>query len=148
MGLLAALAGGAGGEMGRQAWSGLSELVRRPFGHGPATVDDAEAPAVSSGEAELTALERAPADQARGQSLSTALAVRAALDPDFRTGLQQWCERAKLVRTGSGDVHNTISGGRQYGTVIMGRDISGLTLDPGAPPQGRRAADEDAPPEA
>jgi hypothetical protein len=34
MGLLAALAGGAGGELGRQAWAGLSALVRPlPIAH-------------------------------------------------------------------------------------------------------------------
>ncbi|WP_209439488.1 hypothetical protein [Kitasatospora phosalacinea] len=145
MGLLAALAGGAGGELGRQAWSGLSELVRRPFRHGPAVAEDAEAPAISSGEAELVALERAPADPAQGRSLSTVLAVRAALDPDFRAGLQQWHERAKLVRTGNGDVHNSISGGHQYGAVVMGRDISGLTLDSRVPPPDRQAPGEGAP---
>lgn len=31
VGLLAALAGGAGGELGRQVWAALSALVRRPF---------------------------------------------------------------------------------------------------------------------
>ncbi|MGW4380978.1 hypothetical protein [Kitasatospora sp. NPDC004531] len=148
VGLLAALAGGAGGEPGRQAWAGLGELVRRPFGRGAATGDDPDAPAVSSGEAELAALERAPADPARGQSLSTVLAVRAALDPDFRTGLRQWHDRAKLVRTGDGSVHNTISGGHQYGAVVMGRDISELTIDSRPSSPRRRKADKDTPPES
>ncbi|MFC8449327.1 hypothetical protein [Kitasatospora sp. NPDC057223] len=89
------------------------------------------------------ALEQAPADPARGQLLSTVLAVRAALDADFRTGLQQWHERAKLVRTGDGDVHNSISGGHQYGTVVQGRD---LTFNSPLPPPGGQARHEDVPP--
>ncbi|MFC7259618.1 hypothetical protein [Streptomyces lutosisoli] len=143
VGLLAALAGGAGGEVGKQVWTGLSELVRRPFQRGLGTVDVS---AVSSGEVELAGLERAPADQARAQALSTVLAVRAAMDGDFRVGLQQWLEAAKLVRAGDGDVSNTISGGTFNGPTLQGRDFSGVSFsvasappaDPGAhtPRQG------------
>jgi hypothetical protein len=132
--LLAALAGGAGGELGRQAWVGLTTLVRRPFtrGHG----ESAQAPAVSSGETELVRLHEAPGDAARAQALSTALAVRAAVDAEFCSGLHQWHEQAKLVRTGDGDVHNTVSGGTQHGPVLQGRDFSGLsfTTTPSPPP--------------
>ncbi|WP_316756568.1 hypothetical protein [Streptomyces herbicida] len=130
VGLLAALAGGAGGEVGRQAWAGLTELVRRPFrreGSGRAT-------AVSSGEPELVRLAGDPGDQGRAQALSTALAVRAALDEDFRTGLAAWAEQAELVRTGDGAVTNTISGGTQYGPVVQGRDFSSLTFTATSPP--------------
>ncbi|MFI7317126.1 hypothetical protein [Streptomyces venezuelae] len=140
--LLAALAGGAGGEVGRQAWAGLSALVRRPFQRRQAAAQD---PAVSSGAAELEELAGAPADPARAQALSTALAVRAALDADFHTGLQQWHQQAKLVRTGDGDVSNTISGGTFHGPALQGRDFTGISFttppppsaDPGAgtPPQ-------------
>ncbi|MGW0705241.1 hypothetical protein ACWD4G_04585 [Streptomyces sp. NPDC002643] len=129
--LLAALAGGAGGELGRQSWASLSELVRRPFRRGQ---EGAHVPAISSGEAELTTLTRAPADPAHAQALSTALAVRAALDADFHTGLQQWQEQAKLVRTGDGAVNNTISGGTYNAPVVMGRDISQTTITNGPPP--------------
>ncbi|WP_411089950.1 hypothetical protein [Streptomyces sp. 061-3] len=131
VGLLAALAGGAGGEVGRQTWAGLSALVRRPFRR---VEDTALAPAVSSGEVELAALGQAPADPARTQALSTALAVRAEADPDFHAGLLQWHERAKLVRTGDGEVTNTISGGTQNGPVLQGRDFSGLTFTTPPPP--------------
>ena len=124
--LLLALAGGAGGEVGRQAWAGLSALVRRPFRHGHD--DSPDTPAVGSGEAELARLEEAPADPARAQALSTALAARAALDADFRNDLQQWHEQAKPVRTGDGDVHNTISGGAFHGPVVQGRDFSGISF--------------------
>ncbi|MFF7358584.1 hypothetical protein ACFZA1_39090 [Streptomyces filipinensis] len=143
VGLLVALAGGAGGELGRQAWAGLTALVRRPFRRDAGE----EAPAVSSGEAELARLEQDPTDQQQAQALSTALAVRAALDPDFRTGLQAWQEQANLVSTGDGTVHNTISGGTQHGPVLQGRDFSGLSFTTSAPapsaPAAQPAADTD-----
>ncbi|UXY32217.1 hypothetical protein [Streptomyces sp. HUAS TT20] len=130
VGLLAALAGGAGGEVGRQAWAGLTALVRRPFRRdGPG-----QGPVVSSGEPELVRLAGDPGDQGRAQALSTALAVRAALDEDFRTGLAAWAEQAKLVRTGDGAVTNTVSGGTQYGPVVQGRDFSNLTFTGTSPP--------------
>ncbi|MFD4335870.1 hypothetical protein ACFWPP_01400 [Streptomyces anulatus] len=131
--LLGALAGGAGGEVGRQVWAALTALVRRPFGRGEADGDNA--PVVSSGEAELTRLGQAPSDLERAQALSTALAVRAALDSDFRTGLEHWRQQAKLVRTGDGEVRNEISGGSQYGPVMQGRDFSGFSFTtPPLPP--------------
>ncbi|MEV0961224.1 hypothetical protein AB0J25_01140 [Streptomyces sp. NPDC049910] len=130
VGLLAALAGGVGGEMGRQTWAGLSALVRRPFQSGR---DSGQAPAASSGEAELVALDQTPADVTRAQALSIALAVRAAVDEEFGNELRQWHERAKLVRTGDGAVINTISGGTQNGPVMQGRDFSGISITT-APP--------------
>lgn len=131
VGLLAALAGGAGGELGRQVWAALTALVRRPLRR----EGGEEAPAVSSGEAELARLEQDPADQRQAQALSTALAVRAALDADFRAGLEAWQQQAESVRTDDDTVHNTISGGTQYGPVLQGRDFSGLsfTTPPAAP---------------
>ena len=130
---LAALAGGIGGEAGRQAWVALSALVRRPFQRGE--IDGAgSANAVSPGEAELTALERSPSDAARAQALSTALAVRAALDTEFRSVLEGWWQQAKLVRTGEGEVHNQISGGTIHGSVVQGRDFSGISFTTTPPP--------------
>jgi hypothetical protein len=131
--------------MGKQAWAGLSALVRRPFRHPAAAADVAGTTAVSSGVGELVALEQVPSDPTRGQLLSTALAVRAALDADFRTGLQQWHESAKLVRTGDGDVHNSVSGGHQY-NVVQGRDFSGLTFTSNAAPSRGSAPQENVPP--
>ncbi|MFF0416419.1 hypothetical protein ACFYUY_39065 [Kitasatospora sp. NPDC004745] len=124
--LLAALAGGAGGEAGKQAFASLGALVRRPFQRSDGM------PAVSSGEAELVALERSTAPE-NVHALGTALAVRAALDPEFRTGLQQWHDRAKLVRTGDGGVANTVSGGTFHAPVQQGRDFSGTSF-PATPP--------------
>ena len=133
VGLLAALANGSGGEIGRQAWATLSALVRRPFRRG--RQDTQGAPVVSSGEAELVELERAPADSGRAQALSTALAVRVGVDADFRTNLEQWHEQARLVRTGDGEVHNEISGGTfNGGPIQQGRDFSGISFTMPHPP--------------
>ncbi|WP_328954263.1 hypothetical protein [Kitasatospora purpeofusca] len=112
VGLLTELAAGVGGDGGRQAWEALGALVRRPTG-------------VGSGEAELVALERAPGDVARAHALSTALAVRAALQPEFGAELLRWQEQARSFRTGEGSVRNEISGGTFDGTVSIhqGRDF-------------------------
>ncbi|MGW1887875.1 hypothetical protein [Streptomyces sp. NPDC001970] len=80
------------------------------------------------GEVELAELERAPADRACAQVLSTALAVRAAVDADFRADLERWHEQARLVRTGDGEVHSEISGGTFHGPVLQGRDFSGISV--------------------
>ncbi|MDX3642016.1 hypothetical protein [Streptomyces sp. MB09-02B] len=139
LGLLAALAGGAGGELGRDVWAGLTALVRRPFRRGEG---EGAAPTVSTGVPELTRLSQDPDDQLSAQALSTALAVRAALDSDFHMALVDWLRQAQTVPTDEGAVHNTISGGTQYGPVVQGRDFSGLifTSTPARPP--RPAGDE------
>ncbi|MGQ4487143.1 hypothetical protein LRE75_24040 [Streptomyces sp. 372A] len=119
---LTAMAGSVGGDAGRQAWQGLTSLVRRPF-----LRRSEEEPAVGSGEAELTALEGDPADPVRAQALATALGVRAALDGEFRALLDVWWQDAQ--RVAGGDVDNTISGGTQNGPVLQGRDFSSLTFN-------------------
>ncbi|MEU2897020.1 hypothetical protein ACWC4E_18095 [Streptomyces sp. NPDC001273] len=137
LGLLAALAGGAGGELGRDVWAGLSALVRRPFrrgdGHEPQ-------PALTSGEEELAQLAQDPGDESRAQALSAALVARAAQDAEFRTALAAWLRQAEAVRADEASVNNTISGGTQYGPVLQGRDFSGLTFTttpaPAARPHG------------
>ncbi|WUG76653.1 hypothetical protein OG828_12125 [Streptomyces sp. NBC_00457] len=140
VGLLAALAGGAGGEVGRQAWAGLIALVHRPFQRGQGT---AAASAVSSGEAELARLDHAPADPACAHALSTALAARAAVDADFQASLQRWQEQARLVNTGDGGVHNQILGGVFHGGAVQGRDFSGVSIaaPPPTPPASPSAGD-------
>lgn len=132
--LLAALAGGASGEIGRQAWVGLSTLVRRPFRRGQG--DSPDAPVMSSGETELARLEEAPSDPIHAQALSTALAERAAVDADFRSGLQQWHEQAKRVRTGDGEVHNEITGGTFHGPALQGGTFSGISFTTPPPTPG------------
>ena len=137
--LLAALAGGVGGELGRQVWAGLSALVRRPFNRN----GDEQPPAISSGEAELARLAEEPGDRDRAHALSTALAVRAAVDEEFRSLLVEWHRQAQQVRTEEGAVTNTISGGTQYGPVIQGRDFSGLTFTTPPPPNSSSGAPDD-----
>ncbi|MFB7513163.1 hypothetical protein [Streptomyces sp. NPDC056144] len=125
---LAALAGGLGSEAGRNAWTALTALVRRPFRRGAAEEEPGQdpAPGLSSGELEVAALESAPTDPVRAQALATALGVRAALDGEFRMLLDEWWQRAQAVETGT--VHNSISG-TVHGTAIQGRDFSGpLTI--------------------
>ncbi len=141
VGLLGALAGGAGGEVGRQAWSALSALVRRPFGRG---VDGGGNVAVGSGEPELMALAQTPADASRAEALSEALAARAAVDDEFRAALRQWHEGARLVRGGDGHVQNNISGGTQNAPVLQGRDFSGTSFS-FAPPISPGGTASDAP---
>jgi hypothetical protein len=131
--LLLALSGGAGGELGRQAWAALSALVRRPSTGGQGTED---VPAVSTGDAELVELEGAPADAARARALSTALAVRAAVDAEFRTGLERWREQARQVCTGDGEVDISISGGTFYGPTLLGRDFPGTSFATASAPPG------------
>jgi len=124
-GMLAALAGGAGGELGRQAWATLSELVRRPFTRCPG--------ASASGEEELAALSEAPGEPGLAEALSGALAARAAADPEFASGLASWRRHASTFP--EGPVINTVSGGVQYGSVVQGRDFSGITFkSPATPP--------------
>ncbi|MGW6517927.1 hypothetical protein [Streptomyces sp. NPDC054962] len=145
--LLAALAGGAGGEAGRQAWATLSELVRRPFrrdGSGDGNSDgdgdgnrdgdgNTGAPAAGSAEPELVRLAAHPDDAVLARALSTALAVRAAADAEFRAGLVRWHRLAGSLHTG--DVHNEISGGTFNSPVLQGRDFSGLSFTTPAPPR-------------
>ncbi|MFC8428077.1 hypothetical protein [Streptomyces sp. NPDC057253] len=130
VGLLVALAGGAGGELGREVWAGLSALVRRPFRRG-----DVDPPAIGTGESELTRLAQDPSDESAAQTLSTTLSVRAALDPDFRTALTAWHGQARQVRIEDHTVHNTISGGTQHGPVLQGGSFTNLTFTQ-APAQG------------
>ncbi|MER6470377.1 hypothetical protein [Streptomyces collinus] len=146
-GLLAALAGGVGGELGRQVWAGLGVLVRRPFQRDD---DGGQLPAAAClGEAELVRLEEQPADLARAQALSSALAVRAAVDMDFHARLQQWLTQATaLVHSRNGETRNEISGGTFHGPVLQGRDFSGAsfaTRTQPSPPAPSSGADSEQP---
>jgi hypothetical protein len=72
--VLGAVAGGAGGALGGQAWAGLAALVSRPFRHASGTGDNAGL--VSSGSAELAALQRSPADRQRATALAEVLLTK------------------------------------------------------------------------
>lgn len=123
--VLLAIVSGAGGELGTRLWDGAVELVRRPF-HRPAP-GDSSAP-MPTGDAELAALERDPADERKAVALAAALVARADTDAEFRQALENWWERASLVRTSEGNVTNSISGGAQQGPVLQGRDSSNVTF--------------------
>lgn len=126
---LAELTGGTGGTGGRdeaRAWQALGVLVHRPV---PERV--ACEVSVSSASAELRALEQAPGDPRRAQALSAALAERAAADPDFRAGLDDWRRGSRsdpdtpVSAAGSAsDVTNRVSGGMFFSAVFQGRDIT------------------------
>ena len=95
MAVLAALAGGAGGEIGRNAWSWLAGLVRRPANvdasGGPDASDDVVAdPGTVSAVAELVALETCPQDLERADEFARALRVRAEADVAFARALAGW----------------------------------------------------------
>ncbi|MFC8710687.1 hypothetical protein ACFUCQ_12275 [Streptomyces sp. NPDC057197] len=131
--LLGALAGGAGGELGQQAWAGLTALVRRPFRR---SADDGGAdggtPPVVPGQRELARLGEDPGDPRRARELSAALARRALWDTGFRHDLEAWYARTRTLGIEEGAVRNTVSGGTQNGPVLQGRDFSGVSF--GAPP--------------
>lgn len=125
--VLLAVISGAGEGLGAQLWKGLVSLVRRPFQGkvGTTTV-------LPTGEAELAALQQAPADERLAVALAKVLLARADAENGFRQALQSWWEQAEPVRACSGNVSNTISGGRQEGPVLMGRDFGNISF--GAPP--------------
>ncbi|MGW1885889.1 hypothetical protein [Streptomyces sp. NPDC001970] len=99
---------------------------------------------MGSEEVEPAELERAPADPVRAQALSTAPA-RAAVDADRRVGRQPWHEQARLLRTGDGEAHRTISGRTFNRSALRGRGFSGISfttplLPPAVPGPGTPAA--------
>ncbi|MGW2649220.1 hypothetical protein ACWC2T_30945 [Streptomyces sp. NPDC001393] len=115
--LLMALASGTAGAAGEQIWTSLRDLVRRRHSGAEPSGD----------QRELTALAEAPDSAERAAELAEALARRARQDPAFGQALTAWRQEAEALegtRTGSGDVHNTISGGTQS-TVVQARDVHG-----------------------
>jgi hypothetical protein len=113
---------GGTNEVGRQAWTALTGLVRRAFGD-----KDRSRPMRAVAE-----LERHPDDQAKVEELAGALTAAADLDPDFAADLRQWLADAAPA---GGNVSNIIGGSAEIrGTVVQARDIHGsITFhDPGA----------------
>jgi hypothetical protein len=131
--LLAAISG-AGGGLGTQLWADMCVLVRRPFRHRAAA--NQAATATLTGNTELTALERDPANAKRAQELAETLIGRANANLEFRQALDTWWAQARMLYTGDGNVTNTISGGNQRGPVLQGRDFGDITF--GASPVQRR----------
>ena len=132
--VLLAIVSGAGTRLGTQLWEGVESLVRRPFRHKVAGGDAAAAPVATSGEAELTALQQAPADRQRAVALAEALLARSGADDEFRQALESWWHRAEPIRASLaiGNVTNEISGGTQR-LVLQGRDFNNVSLGAPAP---------------
>jgi hypothetical protein len=129
--VLLAVATGVSEALGGQLWAGVVSLVRRPLHGGK---EPAEAlSAGGSGESELAALRRTPGNRAKAVALAEVLLARAGADPGFEQALRAWWEQATPVREKTGNVSNTISGGSQYGSVLQGRDFTGLTFGAAAP---------------
>jgi hypothetical protein len=132
--VLLAVVSGASGELGTQLWASVSALVHRPFRH--RAPGDQAAAAPPTGNAELVALEQNPADEQRAAALAEVLIARASADIEFRQALQNWWDQARMLRTGDGNIANTISGGTQQGPVLQGRDFGDITF--GAAPVPRQ----------
>ena len=103
----------------------------------------AATPAVSSGEAELAALQQAPDDQAKAQALARSLVARAETDPDFHQALANWWGQASQVQAGRDNTTSIITGGTFSAPVYQGRDMTINTgpatpsASPGQPGTGR-----------
>jgi len=145
--VLLAVASGAGEGLGKQLWDGVVALVRRPF-HRKAVIgaDVTAGQVVPAGEAQLAALQQAPADRERAVALAEVLLARSGADAEFRQALESWWRQAEPIRANIGNVTNTVSGGTQHGPVLQGRDFSNVTFGaatatPPMPPSG----DQDAP---
>ncbi|MGW4693832.1 hypothetical protein ACWEO1_15745 [Kitasatospora cineracea] len=112
LGSLAAMAGGAGGELGKQSWNALVALVRRPF----------QRAGRSSGETELAALEADPQNTELAVRLERVLDNRAAADPEFEVALEEWHGQAQAAVAGTTTTinnTNTISGNASLGLAIQ-----------------------------
>ncbi|MEU8271129.1 hypothetical protein AB0B89_28715 [Sphaerisporangium sp. NPDC049002] len=107
--IISALAGGAAGEMGKDAWASLTTLVRRRFG---------------SESAAVAAVERA--DPVTPDDVAGVLVSLAGADPEFEKELREWTAEARRVIQQRRDVSNTIGGEAQIaGPVIQAGDIHG-----------------------
>jgi hypothetical protein len=146
--VLLAIISGAGSELGTQLWDNVVSLARRPFLHKAASADcgTASPVAVPPGEAELVALERAPADLRRAVALAEVLLARADADADFKRVLEIWWKQTEPVRANIGNAANVISGDIQRGPVLMGRDFTNLSFGavPAPPPAGPPSRDQGA----
>ncbi|MEU6339968.1 hypothetical protein ABZ883_03340 [Streptomyces sp. NPDC046977] len=124
---LAAIAGGAAGEVGSQAVTKLKEMV---FHRGRSSSIEGRTPLA---EPELIRLLEDPGSNERARELREALLLRASQDEEFSHGLAAWWDQLRPTVEASGDTHNSISGGTLNGPVLQGRDFSGVNFHMGAP---------------
>jgi hypothetical protein len=139
--VLLAITSGAGEGLGARLWDGVASLVLRPLHHkAGAGGDPAVVTAGSTGEAELAALQMAPADKRHAEALARVLLARADADAEFNRALETWWMQAAPILTPIGNVANVISGGSQQGPVLQGRDFSNITFGTApAAPAGTKA---------
>lgn len=106
---IGALAGGAAGEIGRQAWLSLVGLVKKAFGR------------ESAATSELDRLAADPATPENAERLAELLLTYAHDNPSFAADLRAWV--TAMTRDG---VTNTVTGNAQiHGPVVQGRDFTG-----------------------
>lgn len=128
--LLMALAGGTFGAAGEQIWTSLRALVRRRPSGDELPPADLRGNETTGGESELTELEGEPGSVERSRRLVEVLMLRAEQDPDFARALREWrrdadaCER----QAGVGEVHNSVSGGRQQNVIQVGEINGSINL--------------------
>lgn len=116
--VLLAIVSGASGELGSQLWDTITSLIRRPA-HRRRNA--------ASGEAELAALQQAPADRQRATALAAALLARADTDPDFAAALRRWWDRAAPIH------NNIITGGTYHAPVLQATTINATFTTPPTP---------------
>jgi hypothetical protein len=85
--VLLAVVTGVSEALSGQLWAGVVSLVRRPSRNKKAPGAEI---AVPSGEAEVAALQQAPADRQRAVALAEVLLARADADDGFRQALAGW----------------------------------------------------------
>ena len=107
--VLAALAQGAAGQAGQQAWTALAALATRLLGR-----DSAEAGAIEAARAGTP-------DPVR---LASLLASRAGDDPGFAGELQEWLADAQVLLAAGHVTSNRVTG-EVSGTVIQAGDVFG-----------------------
>jgi hypothetical protein len=127
--VLLAIVTGASSQLGTQLWQGVVTLVRRPFHHTTAASGEAAVTAaVLSGEAELAALQRDPADRHAAVALAKVLLARSDMDIEFRRALESWWNQSQAIGMSTGNATNIVTGGTQHGPVIQGRDFTGINI--------------------
>jgi hypothetical protein len=116
--VLSALAQGAAGQAGQQAWTALAAMATRLLGRD---------------SAETTAIEAARAETPDPARLATLLARRACDDPGFAGELQEWLAGTQALLTAGNVTSNQVTG-QVSGTVIQAGDVfGGISL--GGPPR-------------
>lgn len=115
---------GAAGEAGKQAWTGLTEIVRKAFG------GDSEE------KAALDLLLATPENEQAVREVSGTIVDRARKDPVFASDLEAWLGEVREETRLDGPTNVIAGEATVHGPVFQGRDFSGpITF--GAEPGGK-----------